>query len=204
MLLPTLAVMEKLVPISIKMGLDLAKDNAHPLIGFMLHKGADGFMSPEQFSTFYWPPLKKVMMGLIEEGFVPLLLCEGTYTSRLETIADIPRGKCIYWFETVDWPKAKAILGESVCIRGGIAASTLFSGTVQQMQDSIRQLIDVAGRGEVDLDIPHDITIKPCKEFTAAVNQTMGDEVLTYEKKPVTVSQQKRKNGAWKKREATA
>ena len=45
------------------MGLDLAKDNNHPLIGFMLHKGADGFMSPEQFSTFYWPPLKKVMIS---------------------------------------------------------------------------------------------------------------------------------------------
>ena len=139
--------MEKLVPISIKMGLDLAKDNGHPIIGFMLHKGADGFMSPAQFNTFYWPPLKKVMLGLIKEGYVPLLLCEGTYTSRLETIADIPRGKCIYWFETVDWAKAKAILGETVCIRGGIPASTLFSGTVQQMQDSIRKLVDVVGRG---------------------------------------------------------
>ena len=28
-----------------------------------------------------------------------------------------------------------------------------------------------AGRGEVDLEIPQDITIKPCKEFTAEVNQ---------------------------------
>jgi len=142
-----LAVMEKLVPISIKMGLDLAKDNDHPIIGFMLHKGADGFMSPEQFNTFYWPPLKKVMMGLIDAGYVPLLLCEGTYTSRLETIADIPRGKCIYWFETVDWSKAKEVLGDTVCLRGGIPASTLFSGTTGQMKDCIRQLIDVVGRG---------------------------------------------------------
>jgi len=86
------------------------------------------------------------MMGLIEEGFVPMLLCEGTYTSRLETIADIPRGKCIYWFETVDWAKAKAILGDTVCIRGGIPASTLFSGTTAQMKDCIRQLIDVVGQ----------------------------------------------------------
>lgn len=142
-----LAVMEKLVPISIKMGLDQARDNDHPIIGFMLHKGADGFMSPEQFNTFYWPPLKKVMMGLIDAGYVPLLLCEGTYTSRLETIADIPRGKCIYWFETVDWSKAKAVLGDTVCLRGGIPASTLFSGTTGQMKDCIRQLIDVVGRG---------------------------------------------------------
>jgi uroporphyrinogen-III decarboxylase len=142
-----LAVMEKLVPVSIKMGLDLAKDSGHPIIGFMLHKGADRFMSPEQFKTFYWPPLRKVMMGLIDEGFVPLLLCEGSYTSRLETIADIPGGKCIYWFETVDWAKAKEILGGTVCIRGGVPASTLITGTTRQMKDCIKKLIDVVGQG---------------------------------------------------------
>jgi hypothetical protein len=142
-----LAVMEKLVPISIRMGLDPAKANYHPIIGFMLHKGADGFMSPEQFNTFYWPPLKKVMMGLIDEGFVPLLLCEGEYTTRLETIADIPKGKCIYWFEKVDWARAKEILGGTVCIRGGIPPSLLFSGTVQQVKDRVREIIDVVGKG---------------------------------------------------------
>ncbi len=142
-----LDVMEKLVPISIKMGLDLAADSGHPIIGFMLHKGADGFMSPEQFDTFYWPPLRKVMMGLIDKGYVPLLLCEGVYTSRLETIADIPRGKCIYWFENVDWTKAKDILSDTACIRGGIPASILFSGTTGQMKDCIKERIDVVGKG---------------------------------------------------------
>ena len=142
-----LAVMEKLVPIAIRMGLDPARDSNHPIIGFMLHKGADGFMSPQQFDTFYWPPLRKVMMGLIDEGFVPLLLCEGTYTSRLETIADIPRGKCIYWFENVDWARAKDILGDTVCIRGGVPASILFSGTTQQIKDCIKERIDIVGKG---------------------------------------------------------
>ncbi len=142
-----LEVMEKLVPISIKMGLDLARDGNHPIIGFMLHKGADGFMSPQQFDTFYWPPLRKVMMGLIAEGFVPLLLCEGGYTSRLETIADIPKGKCIYWFENVDWTKAKEILGDTTCIRGGVPASILFSGTTRQMKDCIKERIDIVGKG---------------------------------------------------------
>ena len=57
-----------------------------------------------------------------------------------------------------------------------------------------------AGRGEVDLEITKDITIKPCKEFTAEVNQTMGDQVITYEKKPVNEMQPRRKNGAWQHR----
>jgi hypothetical protein len=142
-----LSVMEKLVPISIRMGLDLAKETGHPIVGFMLHKGADGFMSPDQFETFYWPPLRKVMMGLIDEGYVPMLLCEGEYTSRLDTISDIPRGKCIYWFEKVDWARAKKTLGDRVCIRGGVSPSLLYAGTVEQVKTRIRELIDVVGQG---------------------------------------------------------
>ena len=61
-----------------------------------------------------------------------------------------------------------------------------------------------AGRGEVDLEIPQDFTIKACKEFTAEVNKTMGEPVVTYEKKPVSAPQQKKRNGAWKQRETAA
>ena len=61
-----------------------------------------------------------------------------------------------------------------------------------------------AGRGEVDLEISQDISIKPCKEFTEEVNRTMGGPVVSYQKKPVTVPQQKKRNGAWKQRENAA
>jgi DNA polymerase-3 subunit alpha len=61
-----------------------------------------------------------------------------------------------------------------------------------------------AGRGEVDLEIPQDITIKPCKEFTAEVNLTMGEPVITYEKKAVNAVQQKKRNGAWKQKATAA
>ncbi len=61
-----------------------------------------------------------------------------------------------------------------------------------------------AGRGEVDLEIPQDFTIKPCRELTAEVNRTMGDLVITYEKKPVNTVQQKKRNGAWQQKETAA
>jgi len=61
-----------------------------------------------------------------------------------------------------------------------------------------------AGRGEVDLEIPQEITIKPCKEFTAEVNNTMGEQVISYNKKPVSALQQKRKNSAWQTRDQEA
>jgi len=142
-----LAAMERLVPISIKMGVDGARMSGNPVVGLMLHKGPEGFMSNEQFETFYWPTLRKVMMGIIDEGFVPMPLYEGRYTDRLEIIQDIPRGKALYWFETVDIRRAKEVLGDTVCFRGNVPVSLLYTGTVQQVKDYVKDLIDVVGEG---------------------------------------------------------
>ena len=54
------------------------------MAGFPLHKGADGFMSLKQFETFYWPSLKKVILGLINEGIMSSLFAEGSYTFALD------------------------------------------------------------------------------------------------------------------------
>jgi len=142
-----LAALERLVPISIKMGVDGAKMSGKPVVGLMLHKGPEGFMSLEQFKTFYWPTLRKVMMGIIEEGLVPMPLYEGRYTDRLEIIKDIPRGKALYWFETVDIHKAKKVLGDTVCFRGNVPVSLLYTGSVQRVKNYVKELIDVVGEG---------------------------------------------------------
>ena len=73
-------------------------------------------------------------------------LFEGEYTSRLEIIKDIPRGKAIYWFEKVDIAKAKEILGDTVCFRGNVPVSLLHAGSPQQVKDYVKTLIDVVGR----------------------------------------------------------
>ena len=36
-----------------------------------LHWGLDGFMSPKQFTTFFWPQFQKVLLTLIEAGLYP-------------------------------------------------------------------------------------------------------------------------------------
>jgi hypothetical protein len=139
--------MERIVPISIRMGLAFAQQRGTPIVGLMLHKGPEGFMSIEHFKTFYWPTLRKVMVGLINEGVVPMPLFEGDYTSRLEIIRDIPKGKALYWFESVDIHKAKEILGDTVCFRGNVPISLLHTGSPQQVKDYVKRLIDVVGKG---------------------------------------------------------
>jgi hypothetical protein len=141
-----LKAMDRLVPLLVRMGVEQSKKSSNPIVGLMLHKGPEGFMSLEQYKTFYWPTLRKVMLGLIEEGCVPMPLFEGDNTSRLEIISDIPKGKALYWFETVDIHKAKEVLGDVVCFRGNVPITTLCLCTPDDVKAYVKELIDVVGK----------------------------------------------------------
>jgi uroporphyrinogen-III decarboxylase len=138
--------LEVITPIMINMGLSMARMNGNPLVFMPLHKGADGFLSNEQFKTFYWPTLRKVLMGLIDEGCVPFPFVEGSYNSRLKVISDVPKGKTAWLFDMTDMTKAKVILGDSACIGGNIPSQLLSVGTSQEVKDYAKRLIDTAGK----------------------------------------------------------
>ena len=136
---------EKLLPIMLESGLGAGR-LGHKRVFIPIHKGLDGFMSPEQFNTFFWPTLRRLIVGLIEAGQTPFVLWEGDCTSRLETIADIPAGKAVYWFERTDIFKAKEILGNTACIRGNVPLSTMCTGTPDDVKAYCKELIDVVGK----------------------------------------------------------
>ncbi len=142
-----LAAMDKVVPLLISDAVATAKASGGTIVFIPLHWGLDAFMSLSQFKTFYWPPLRRVMMGLIEAGLVPMVFWEGDCTSRLEVIADIPPGTCIYQFERTDIFRAKEILKDTVCLRGNVPPSLLIAGTIDEVRDCCRKLIDVVGKG---------------------------------------------------------
>lgn len=142
-----LEAMERLTPLMIKMGVSGAHSAASPLVMIPLHKGADGFISDEQYKTFYWPTLKKVILGLIDEGLVPLVFAEGCYNSRLEIIRDLPKGKVVWRFDDTDMARAKEILGDKACIYGNVPAAILSTGTTNEVKAYCKKLIDVAGKG---------------------------------------------------------
>jgi uroporphyrinogen-III decarboxylase len=131
----------------IKMGVSSARANAHPVIFIPLHKGADGFLSDEQYKKFYWPTLKQVILGLIEGGCVPLPAAEGGYNTRLEVIKDIPKGKTLWMIDQTDMVKAKKTLGKNACLAGNVPSSLLATGTAEEVTAYVKQLIDVASKG---------------------------------------------------------
>jgi len=146
--------MEALVPIMIGMGVGASQQTGNPQIFMPLHKGADGFLSDEQFKKFYWPTFKAVMLGLIENGCVPCCFVEGGYNDRLDYLTEIPKGQCIYIFDRTDMAQARKVLGGKSCIGGGFPISLILTGNVQQVEDRTKKLLDdAAGDGGYILSI---------------------------------------------------
>jgi hypothetical protein len=111
-----------------------------------LHRGADGFMSLKQFETFYWPTLKRLILALVERGLTPCPFFEGDYTTRLEHLRELPKGKVLCHFDATDMLRVKEVLGGHLCIMGNVPSSLLQAGTVQEVKAYCKKLIDVAGK----------------------------------------------------------
>jgi hypothetical protein len=135
---------ERFVPIMIKMGVDGAMANGNPLVFIPLHKGGDGFMSDSQFKEFYWPTLKKVMLGLADHGCVPCCFAEGGYNQRLAYLAELPEGQTVWFFDRTDMAKARETLGGKTCIAGGFPVSLIVTGTPTQVEEQTKKLLSVA------------------------------------------------------------
>jgi uroporphyrinogen-III decarboxylase len=114
---------------------------------FPLHKGADGWMSDEQFHTFYWPSLKKVINALVDEGILVYLFAEGSYNTRLGSVNDFPKGAVAWLFDKTDMAKAKKALGDKCCISGNVPTSLMITGTPKDVKEYCRKLIETCAPG---------------------------------------------------------
>ena len=114
---------------------------------FPMHKGMDGFMSAEQYENIYWKPFKKIINALVDMDVTPYLYTEGKYNTRLEQLRDLPKGKCMIHFETVDMKKAKEIVGDNSCIVGNLSAYLLEMGTPEQVTEEVKKLLDICMPG---------------------------------------------------------
>lgn len=139
--------MDRLVPIIIRGAVRGANTSLCPVIQMPLHKGDQSFMSPKQYEKFYWPTLKKVLVGLVEEGLVPMPFAEGNYEPRLDVIGDLPKTGVIWYFEVMDMAKAKKMIGDTCSIAGNVPASILVTGTPEQVKECCKRLIEDCAAG---------------------------------------------------------
>lgn len=141
-----IAAMERVLPLQIGGAIGTAQRSGNPRIFIPLHRGADGFMSDEQFETFYWPTLKALILALIEAGLMPCPFFEGGYNQRLQYLKELPPGKVMGLFDRSDLLKVKEVLGDTMCIAGGMPVSLLQTGTPEQVRQETRRVIETVGR----------------------------------------------------------
>jgi hypothetical protein len=121
--------------------------SASPICMMPLHKGDDTFMSDKQFAEFYWPYLRRLLLAMINEGLVPMPFAEGKYNHRLKQIADTPPSGVVWWFDQTDMKEAKRVLGGICCIAGNVPTSVMMTGTVKQVKEYCRKLIEDCAPG---------------------------------------------------------
>jgi len=137
-----LAVIDKMGALTLRQMQAQARMTSNPIVFIPIHWGPDPFMSGKQFETFYWPSLRKLMLGLIDAGLIPMPFWESDCTKRLEVIRDIPPGKCIYWFESTDLVRAHEVLGDVVALRGNVSNIVLSTGTPDDVDKAVRRLVE--------------------------------------------------------------
>lgn len=138
---------EKMRRIITRDTIDTCKALGFKYAGSMLHRGSDGFMSLKQFETFYWPSLKQMWLDFIDEGITPFVFYEGVWDERLNYLAELPRGKTVGWFQSSDIFKVKEVLGDTMCIMGGMPNSMLQGGTVEEVREHTKKVCQVVGKG---------------------------------------------------------
>jgi uroporphyrinogen-III decarboxylase len=140
--------METVLPWLTDFAIRNAEVYGHPVVELYIYKGADVFMGEEQFKTFYWPTLKKVVMALIEKDLIPWIWTQGTYDRHLKYFGELPKGSCFVHLEAgTDIFKAKQVIGDTLCIEGNVPNSLLATGTPDQVRDYCKRLIDECAPG---------------------------------------------------------
>jgi hypothetical protein len=138
-----LAACERYVPILIKSITAACDRTGSPTAFYVLHKGADSFMSQQQFERFYWPTWKETMLGLFEEGITSYLFIEGSYNHRLENLAEMPDKSLICHFDQTDMRRVKEVLSDKFTIAGNVPASLMSTGTADAVRAYCDDLVEL-------------------------------------------------------------
>jgi len=107
---------------------------------FPLH--LNEYLSPKLYKEFYWPTLKEIILRLYQEGIKSIVFFEGRHDPHLETILELPKGWGVAYFEKTDVVKAKKLLQGHTCVMGGIPITLIASGTPEEIDKYIKDLLE--------------------------------------------------------------
>ncbi len=141
-----IAACEKILQNALNMPLPPPNEFGNIRLFMTITRGSDDFLSKAQFDKFYWPTFRKLIHSLIDRGGTPCVFLEGKFDSKLEYLLDFPRGKMLIRLDTTDIQQAKDVLKGHLCIQGNVPSSLLQTGSVQDVKNYCKNLIDTVGK----------------------------------------------------------
>ena len=141
-----LAAQDKVGRVELEFTINAAKATGATRAFLPLHRGSDGFMSLKQFETLYWKQLKEILVALVENDITPIVFYEGCWDQRLEYLAELPKGKTVGWFQASDIFRVKEVVGDTMCIVGGMPNSLLKAGPAEEVRAHTQRVCETVGK----------------------------------------------------------
>jgi uroporphyrinogen-III decarboxylase len=166
-----LAACEALMPHLTHVALSGADADKNVPIGLWMHRGCVPFISQKHFAKFYWPTLKPIVEEIWSHGHQVLFYAEGNWNAHLKSFAELPDGSIVYHVDMADIFEVNKAFGDKFCISGGVPNYLLSRGTVEEVRDCCRKVIDgVAGDGGYIMDassiVQNDAKVENIKAMT--------------------------------------
>lgn len=105
------------------------------------------FLSPKQFEKFFLPTYQKMVDRIYQCGGKMIMFLEGTWDNKAEWLNSLPKDFAFGICEADDIFKMKKLVGDNICIVGGMPLDKLKYGTVQENIDYAKFLVDELAPG---------------------------------------------------------
>ncbi|MCB6570637.1 uroporphyrinogen decarboxylase [Eubacterium limosum] len=137
------AACEAILPLMIKAG---AKGTPEVCGACMIPLHMATYIKEKDFERFYWPTFKKLVEELVKTNTAVSIFMENDFTRYLDYMQELPEG-CQLMAEFGDPRLFKEKLGSKFILTGFYPLSLLKAGTLQQVKDKAKEIIDVLAPG---------------------------------------------------------
>ncbi len=168
-----LAACEALMPHLLHVALSGADPDKNVPVSIWMHRGCVPFVTPDQFTNFYWATLKPIIEAIWAAGHQTLFYAEGKWAYHWDAFLELPAGSIVYHCDRDDPIAARAKMGHKFAISGGIPNDLLSYGTPQQVREHVKKVLGGAARdGGYIMDagaiVQNDATVENMKALTEA------------------------------------
>lgn len=109
-------------------------------------RGASGMVSPKIWDNLVWPYMKKAAEMFIDNGLIPIMHLDQNWDRDIERFLELPKQKVVLNTDGMtDLKQARKLLGDHAAFMGDVPAPLLSMGTVNEVENYVKKLIDDVG-----------------------------------------------------------